>query len=55
MKDKSLGVINSTDLKVVSKRLPKVDGKSIVRGEARYTKDFVREDALFARIVRRAG
>jgi len=52
MKDKEIVVMESAGLKVVSKRLPKVDGRSIVRGEARYTKDFVREDALFAVIVR---
>ena len=52
MRDEDIGVMNGADLKVVTRRLPKVDGRSIVRGEARYTKDFVREDALFARIVR---
>ena len=52
MRDEGTKVIASTELKVVSKRLPKVDGRAIVRGEARYTKDFAREDALFAKIVR---
>ena len=52
MKERELKVTSDTDLKVVSQRLPKVDGRSIVRGDARYTKDFVREDALFAQIVR---
>jgi putative selenate reductase molybdopterin-binding subunit len=50
-KDKP-GRADSSELKVVSKRLPKVDGRSIVRGEARYAKDFVPESALFGKIVR---
>jgi putative selenate reductase molybdopterin-binding subunit len=52
MRNRGAKVLADTELKVVSKRLPKVDGKSIVRGEARYTKDFVPEGALFAKIVR---
>ncbi len=52
MKDKVIEVMNGVGLKVVSKRLPKVDGRSIVCGKARYTKDFVGEDALFAKMVR---
>jgi putative selenate reductase molybdopterin-binding subunit len=52
MRNRAAKVLADTELKVVSKRLPKVDGKSIVRGEARYTKDFVPEGALFAKIVR---
>lgn len=52
MKHNVLVAVNDVDLKVVSKRLPKVDGRSIVRGEAMYTKDFVREGALFATVVR---
>jgi len=52
MKNRRAGGREGAYLRVVSKRLPKVDGRSIVRGEARYTKDFVTEGALFAQIVR---
>lgn len=52
MNKKKAGGKGDTDLRVVSKRLTKVDGRSIVRGEAMYTKDFVVGGSLFARIVR---
>ncbi len=52
MKHEGVTVMAGADFRVVSKRLPKVDGRSIVLGEARYTKDFAGEDALFAKIVR---
>jgi putative selenate reductase molybdopterin-binding subunit len=41
-----------TDLKVVSKSLPKVDAEAIVRGEPHYVKDMVPEGALYAAILR---
>jgi putative selenate reductase molybdopterin-binding subunit len=40
------------ELKVVSKRLPKVDGEAIVRGAPHYTMDMAPEGALYARILR---
>ena len=39
-------------LRVVSKRLPKLDGEAIVRGAPHYTMDMVPPEALYAKILR---
>ena len=44
--------VKAAPLKVVSKRLRKVDGDAIVKGAARYTADMVPEGALYAKILR---
>jgi putative selenate reductase molybdopterin-binding subunit len=45
-------MIRLDDYRVVSKRLPKVDGEAIVRGAPHYTMDMVPEGALYAKILR---
>jgi putative selenate reductase molybdopterin-binding subunit len=45
-------VKTETDLKVVSKRLPKVDGEAIVSGAPHYTMDLAPEGALYGAILR---
>ena len=39
-------------LRVVSKRLRKIDGEAIVKGEARYTTDMLPPGALYAKVLR---
>jgi putative selenate reductase molybdopterin-binding subunit len=43
------------ELRVVSKRLPKIDGEAIVRGAPHYTMDMVPPEALYAKILRSPG
>jgi putative selenate reductase molybdopterin-binding subunit len=45
-------MIRIDDYRVVSKRLPKVDGEAIVRGAPHYTMDMVPEGALYAKVIR---
>ncbi len=45
-------MIRLDDYRVVSKRLPKVDGEAIVRGAPHYTMDMVPEGALYGKILR---
>jgi putative selenate reductase molybdopterin-binding subunit len=47
-----MGMRGSTDLKVVSKRLRKVDAEALVKGEARYTADMLPPDTLYAKMLR---
>jgi putative selenate reductase molybdopterin-binding subunit len=42
----------NADLRVVSKRLPKVDAAAIVKGAPHYTMDMVPAGALFAKVLR---
>ena len=44
--------MSRSDLRVVSKRLPKVDAEAIVRGRPHYVKDMVPQGALHAVILR---
>jgi putative selenate reductase molybdopterin-binding subunit len=42
----------NTGLRVVSRRLPKVDGRAIVKGVPHYTMDMVPPGALYAKVLR---
>ena len=43
---------DQSELRVVSKRLPKVDAEAIVSGAPHYTGDMVPDGALYAKILR---